>query len=63
MDRSFKICITFTVSDFVVRPLLAAGGPYISYIYSAQKRRQGDMVDGKDDVIKRRKIVSRIFAV
>ena len=32
MDRSFKICITFKFSDFVVRSLLSAGGPYINDI-------------------------------
>ena len=39
----------------------------IPYVYNAQKRRytvsrQGVMVDGKDDVIKRRQIASRISA-
>ena len=28
MDSIFKICITFKFSDFVVRSLLSAGGPY-----------------------------------
>ena len=28
MDRSSKICISFKFSDFVVRSLLSAGGPY-----------------------------------
>ena len=31
MDRSFKICITFAISDFVVRSLLSAGGPFFLY--------------------------------
>ena len=31
MDRSFKIGITFEFSDFVVRSLLSAGGPYHIY--------------------------------
>ena len=29
MDKIFKICITFKFSDFVVRFLLSAGGPYV----------------------------------
>ena len=29
MDISFKICITFKFSDFVIRSLLSAGGPYL----------------------------------
>ena len=33
----------------------------IPYVYNAQKR-QGDMVDGKDDVIKQHQIASRISA-
>ena len=40
---------------------------YISFVYNAPKRRytvlrQGDMVDGKDRVIKRRRTTSCIFA-
>ena len=39
----------------------------ISYVYNAQKRRytvlsQGDMVDGKDDVVKRRQRALRMSA-
>ena len=33
---------------------------FIPYVYNAQKRRQGDMVSGKDDVIKGRQTMLRI---